>query len=101
MSQHADFDEAWYLQPHRPPAAQLLYNLGLEYEDDGNADELQEQTASPTDLKAPWPHAFLSLSQRVSGTHLPNATPPPYHFGNWRCHDPFLLERHEFILTRQ
>ncbi len=47
-----DFDEAWYLQPHRPLAAQLLYDLGLEYEDDGNTDELQEQTASYTDLKA-------------------------------------------------
>jgi hypothetical protein len=27
---HAVFDEAWYLQPSCPPAAQLLYNLGLE-----------------------------------------------------------------------
>jgi hypothetical protein len=32
-SHHAVFDEAWYMQPHRPPAAQLLYNLGLEAED--------------------------------------------------------------------
>jgi hypothetical protein len=31
---HAIFDEAWYLQPTRPPAAQLLYNLGLEAESD-------------------------------------------------------------------
>ncbi len=31
-SHHAQFDEAWYLQPVRPPAAQLLYNLGLEVE---------------------------------------------------------------------
>jgi hypothetical protein len=54
-SHHADFDEAWYLQPHRPPAAQLLFDLGLEYEDNGNTDELQEQTASHMDLKAPWP----------------------------------------------
>ncbi len=23
-SHHAVFDEAWYMQPHRPPAAQLL-----------------------------------------------------------------------------
>ena len=29
-SHHAIFDEAWYLQPERPPAAQLLYNLGLD-----------------------------------------------------------------------
>ena len=27
------FDKAWYLQPTGPPAAQLLYNLGLEAED--------------------------------------------------------------------
>ena len=27
---HAVFDEAWYLQQSRPPAAQLLYDLGLE-----------------------------------------------------------------------
>jgi hypothetical protein len=32
-SHHAQFDEAWYLQPHRPPAAQLLYDLGLEADD--------------------------------------------------------------------
>lgn len=29
---HAVFDEAWYLQPSRPPAAQLLYDLGLSNE---------------------------------------------------------------------
>jgi hypothetical protein len=29
-SHHAIFNEAWYLQPHRPPAAQLLYDLGIE-----------------------------------------------------------------------
>ena len=33
-SHHASFDEAWYLQPSRPPAAQLLYNLGLVNEED-------------------------------------------------------------------
>jgi hypothetical protein len=27
---HATFDEAWYLQDVRPPAAQLLYQLGLK-----------------------------------------------------------------------
>ncbi len=32
-SNHATFDKAWYLQPSRPPAAQLLYDLGLEAED--------------------------------------------------------------------
>ncbi len=33
QSYHATFDEAWYLQPARPPAAQLLYDLGLEADD--------------------------------------------------------------------
>jgi hypothetical protein len=29
---HAIFDEAWYMQPMRPSAAQLLYDLDLELE---------------------------------------------------------------------
>ncbi|KAL7485618.1 hypothetical protein ACHAW6_011205 [Cyclotella cf. meneghiniana] len=31
-SHHAVFDEAWYLQTTRPPAAQLLYDMGMEPE---------------------------------------------------------------------
>jgi hypothetical protein len=31
---HAVFDKVWYLQLTQPPAAQLLYNLGLEAESD-------------------------------------------------------------------
>ncbi len=31
---HMVFDEAWYLQPTQPPAAQPLYNLDLEAETD-------------------------------------------------------------------
>ncbi len=38
---HATFDEAWYMQPSQPPAAQLLYNLGLE------ADESQLSEIGP------------------------------------------------------
>jgi hypothetical protein len=30
LCHHAIFDEAWYMQPTRPPAVQLLYDLGLE-----------------------------------------------------------------------
>ncbi len=33
LCHHAIFDEAWYLQPTRPPTAQLLYDLGLEVDD--------------------------------------------------------------------
>jgi hypothetical protein len=31
-SHHAVFDKVWYLQPHRPPAAQILYDMGMELE---------------------------------------------------------------------
>jgi hypothetical protein len=33
-SHHAQFDEAWYLQPSRPPAPQLLYDLGVRPAED-------------------------------------------------------------------
>ena len=33
-SHHAQFDEAWYLQPTCPPSAQLLYDLGVLPEPD-------------------------------------------------------------------
>jgi hypothetical protein len=42
-SHHVDFDEAWYLQSTRPPAAQLLYDLGL------GVDEPTHPTNKPTD----------------------------------------------------
>ena len=48
-SHHAQFDEAWYLQPVCPPAAQLLYDLGLEVEPEDDPVE-----ASPTN-PVPWP----------------------------------------------
>ena len=62
-SHHAQFDEAWYLQPKRPLAAQLLYDLGVLPETDplevdslshtaGNAPETKGSIASIT---VPWP----------------------------------------------
>jgi hypothetical protein len=49
-SHHAVFDEAWYLQPTRPPAAQLLFDMGMEV-------ETEAETAPPSKplSKAPWP----------------------------------------------
>ena len=44
-SHHAQFDEAWYLQDSRPPAAQLLYDLGLKAEDD--APPVTQPDAAP------------------------------------------------------
>jgi hypothetical protein len=61
QSHHAQFDEAWYLQPHRPPAAQLLYNLGLEADDDLHTSTDDPNLATLMDhnpitlLPAPWP----------------------------------------------
>ncbi len=49
---HAIFDEAWYLQPTRPPAAQLLYDLGLEPD-----DVFVSSSAPPSAMSHPPPHA--------------------------------------------
>jgi hypothetical protein len=44
-SHHAIFDEAWYLQPRRPPFAQMLYDVGLESD-----EEIIVPTSQPTQL---------------------------------------------------
>jgi hypothetical protein len=60
-SHHAIFDEAWYLQPSRPPAAQLLYDLGLEAEtipvsETGpNVVPLPVSGVPPESAPVPWP----------------------------------------------
>ncbi len=62
-SHHAQFDEAWYLQPTRPPAAQLLYDLGVlpepdPLEDDSSSLEAvvtQVPMGSISSIKVPWP----------------------------------------------
>ena len=48
-SHHAQFDKAWYLQSVCPPAAQLLYDLGLEAETDDDPVEVTPTTP------VPWP----------------------------------------------
>jgi hypothetical protein len=55
---HAVFDEAWYLQPTRPPAAQPLFDLGLEAETsfvghDGPLHPTPIGTIEP--ITVPWP----------------------------------------------
>ena len=49
---HATFDKAWYLQQQQPPAAQLLYNLGLEQ--DNPSTVLTEPSSNPTIPAAAW-----------------------------------------------
>ena len=65
-SHHAKFDEAWYLQPSQPPAAQLLYDLGFLPEDNTISEVASAQSGTssvtghtPTDMmlpiNVPWP----------------------------------------------
>ncbi len=83
-SHHAQFDEAWYLQPSRPPAAQLLYDLGLETEDAANPPFSETASACSTPS---WPPLLpkhnlppipplcrtLPLPLRETGIHRPIA----------------------------
>ena len=57
-SHNTQFNKAWYLQPTRPPVAQLLYDLGLEADDDSHimvdtTDSAEENHIQV--LLAPWP----------------------------------------------
>jgi hypothetical protein len=76
-SHHAQFDEAWYLQPHHPPAVQLLYDLGLEDDDEAILPFPAEPTNSIA--SAPWPPIFPSmpLKEKWSPPPLSCATPLP------------------------
>jgi hypothetical protein len=61
---HAVFDEAWYLQPTRPPAAQLLYDLGLEAETEPmmHSDPvLPIPPGTVTPITVPWPPPLPQL----------------------------------------
>jgi hypothetical protein len=54
---HAIFDEAWYLQPTRPPTAQLLYDLGLEAETEFMSCQGPLNPTTPgtiTPISVPW-----------------------------------------------
>jgi hypothetical protein len=73
---HAVFDEAWYMQPTRPPAAQLLYDLGLESDSEAVPADISDAPS-----RVPWPPS------------------PPCSLGSankWKCpphslHAPLLL----------
>jgi hypothetical protein len=62
-SHHAIFDEAWYLQKNRPPFAQMLYDIGLEY--------IPETIPAPP--QGPPPHA------PYPPIHKPTKTPTKAH----------------------
>jgi hypothetical protein len=69
---HAVFNEAWYLQPSRPTAAQLLYDLGIEDEStfvnlDGPVHPLPIGSIAP--IIVPWPPPLQNVHKA--------AKPPP------------------------
>ena len=69
---HAVFDEAWYLYPTRPPAAQLLYDLGLRAEQPPTPPSMM----TAEDLASPWPPLALDkpLHKEI---HTPRAVHLP------------------------
>jgi hypothetical protein len=62
-SHHAIFDEAWYLQPKRPPFAQMLFDVGLE----------PDFTVIPTLPSLLLSHHLLLIHHRHCHPSLPNS----------------------------
>ncbi len=62
QSHHAQFDKAWFIQDSHPPAAQLLYNLGME--PDGN-------TYSEMDVIAPDIESDFPLPETIKPIQIP------------------------------
>ncbi len=59
-SHHAQFDEAWYLQPSRPLAPQLLYDLGVRPAEDSLPPVVEvglefHNVGAVTKVTVPWP----------------------------------------------
>jgi len=82
-SHHAMFDEAWYLQPHRPPAAQLLYDLGVEpddafYSGHGRLSPLTECDArlpgTVEPVVVPWPPLAKGYSMATRQWKVPDTS---------------------------
>ena len=61
IARHTIFHGAWYLQIERPPAAQMLYDLGLE-------EEKINTSVSPseTSTAAPYPIMYAMTVKRLS-----------------------------------
>lgn len=70
-SHHAQFDEAWYLQNSRPPAAQLVYDLGLQADDDAPQDDLPGAAQYPPIVSKDAPESSWKVPSRCRHLHLP------------------------------
>jgi hypothetical protein len=70
-SHHAQFDEAWYLQDSRPPAPQLLYDLGLEADDDAPHDNIPDTAQYPPLVSKDTHTTSWKVPSRCRHLHLP------------------------------
>ena len=73
-SHHAQFDEAWYLQPTRPPAAQLLYDLGIEPDEATYSGSGRLLEITYTDIRLPGTIEKIEVAwpPLAPGLHLAN-----------------------------
>ena len=69
-SHHAVFDEAWYLQLSRPPASQLLYDLGLTSKEDLNPFQVPNVIPQAYSPPSPTSHP-ASITIPVNAIQLP------------------------------
>ena len=66
-SHHAFFDESWYMQQSRPPAAQLLYDCGIVYGD--NVPSSADSTnINQHPQHAPYPHLHSTTVPSINIT---------------------------------
>ena len=62
-SHHAVFDECWFHQPQRPPAAQLLYELGNAVANDMPEAPPSSTTPSSPSISTPTPTTAVPITQ--------------------------------------
>jgi hypothetical protein len=80
-SHHAVFDEAWYLQPSRPPMAQLLYDMGMEVD----TEEITPATIpiiTPVAKYPPMPTTGSSINRYKKPINTP--LPHPLNRGTYK-----------------
>ena len=95
-SHHAQFDEAWYLQDARPPAALLLYNLGVTDKIEVSSplglvnDDMAESDVSHEEniatISVPWPPVTTSQIKEkrmvcTSGMHSNPTSAATHSYG--------------------
>ena len=79
-SHHATFDESWYLQPKRPPAAQLLYDLDLEQESSTTATSPDSPPTSQQVFRVPHYGLLVHPQHPVLKSGTPHRNQGHFHF---------------------